>query len=174
MVPEPAEIGPDKIKHDEDFRLVSDEIVRQFNVQASTYDSNDTKAGILLGFVLLILSTITLNSGFVQAVAADQTSIWFFVAGLLGMAISFILGCMAYFVGDFHNGIKIGDLLNIYKGSEDWNLEMVISRKLFDSVNDNSKILDRKSALIKWSTVVFGIGFTFIGLSGLLAFGVIK
>ncbi|MGB8310834.1 MAG: hypothetical protein WCE81_03085 [Halobacteriota archaeon] len=78
----------DDTKRDNDFKLISDELKRQFDLRMRFDDSHDAKFGIILGFIMVIIVQIALTTEYTNIVMANPIAFAFF---LIGFAAIFCL-----------------------------------------------------------------------------------
>jgi hypothetical protein len=100
----------DDAKRENDFKLISDELKRQFELLLQGDDSFTVKAGIVLGFIMVIIVQITLTTGYTDLIMARPTAFVFFLIGFLAIICAFALGIFAIYPKDFGYGPKVPKL----------------------------------------------------------------
>ncbi len=161
-------INCENMKTNTNFHVISDEIKRQYDLQIKIDDSHDTKIGIMLGFILVVLAQITLSKEFTDIIVKNNVSLLVFIIGIFGVLYSGYAGIRAYFIRKYNLGPKISELIEQYKNGEKRDYEKVISRKIYDAFVENSIITQNKAKYIKKMFVSFFIGFMIIILSKLI------
>jgi len=157
----------DKMK-DSKFKPIIDEIKRQYDLQMRIDNSHDTKIGIMLGFILIVLAQITLSEAFLNEVTKNQISLIIFTVGLLSILYATYYGIRAYFIEKYNIGPKIFDLVEQYRKGEKRDYNKVISRKIYDAFVENTSISQNKTNRIKKMFVSFFIGFVLITVSKII------
>ena len=158
----------DKMK-DSEFKPIIDEIKRQYDLQMKMDDSHDTKIGIMLGFILIVLAQITLSETFLNEIIKNQISLIIFTVGLLSILCATYFGIRAYFIRKYNVGPKIFDLVEQYRKGEKRDYNKVISRKIYDAFVENTSISQNKANRIKKMFVSFFVGFVLITVSKIIS-----
>lgn len=156
------------MKKDPNFKVISNEIKRQFELQMKIDDSHDTKIGIMLGFIIIVLAQIVLNNPFLNSILLDKYSLIFFSLGIICIIYAGYSGIRAYFIRKYNIGPKISELVKQYKNGENRDYNKVISRKIYDAFVDNSTTTQNKSKYIKKMFISFFVGFVFIVISSII------
>jgi len=156
------------MKDNKDFGIISDEIKRQYESQMKVDDSHDTKIGISLGFIILVLAQITLSNEFTDLILSRQSSMIIFSIGILTLLYSGYSGIRAYFIRKYHLGPRISDLIDQYKNGEERDYDKVVSRGIYDAFIENSIISQNKAKYIKKMFISFFVGFIFIIISKII------
>lgn len=84
-------------KREGDFKLISNELKRQFELLIRGDDSFTVKAGIVLGFIMVIIVQITLTTRSTDLIMARPIAFVFFVVGFLAIICAFALGIFAIY-----------------------------------------------------------------------------
>jgi len=132
-------------------------------------DSHDTKIGIMLGFILIVLAQITLSETFLNEIIKNQISLIIFTVGLLSILCATYFGIRAYFIRKYNVGPKIFDLVEQYRKGEKRDYNKVISRKIYDAFVENTSISQNKANRIKKMFVSFFVGFVLITVSKIIS-----
>ncbi len=155
----------EQTKRKNDFKLISDELKRQFDLKIRVDDSHNIKLSIILGFIMVILVEITLTTEYTNLVVAKPTTTIFFAVGFLAIICAFCIGMIAI------NPVKWGFGPNILKLTEQWNAKKKkdYARKIFSIVwqdyKDAKQIVQNKAEFIQLMLVLFSFGLIFIILS---------
>ncbi len=157
----------DKMR-DDTFKPIIDEIKRQYDLQMRIDNSHDTKIGIMLGFILIVLAQITLSEAFLNEIIKNQISLIIFTIGLLSILYAGYSGIRAYFIRKYNVGPRIYDLVEQYRKGEKRDYNKVISRKIYDAFIENTSISQNKANRIKKMFVSFFIGFVLIIISKII------
>jgi len=140
------------------FNHIADEIKRQYDVVLRLDDSLDTKTGIILGFIFLVIVQITLNVDFIHLVEKGVLHFTIFAVGLSFIVYSVYSGIRAYFIREYGLGPEILDLIAQYENGEKREFVKVISREISDSLSSNMDILQKKAKYAKRMIPTFFIG----------------
>jgi hypothetical protein len=82
-------------KRENDFKLISDELKRQFDLMTRVDDSRNVKLSIILGFIMVVIVQIALTTGYANIVIAKPAALVFFAIGFLAAVCAFCLGFIA-------------------------------------------------------------------------------
>ena len=149
------------MESDPTFRIFSDEIKRQYDLQFKVGESHDSKLGILLGFIIVIITQIIFYKDFTNLIVSSKI----FLYGFSVIYFSGVLGAVTYITRRFPGGPEILGLLKQYERGEKRDFDKVISRKIFDSDQEISEINKIKSMIINIMIFCFFLGILFIMIS---------
>jgi hypothetical protein len=156
------------MKSNKSFNIISDEIKRQYELQMKVDDSHDTKIGIALGFILVVLAQITLSNQFTDLILNNKASMVVFSLGIFGLLYSGYAGIRAYFIRKYHLGPRVSDLIEQYRNGEKRDYDKVIARNIHDAFIENSIISQNKAKYIKKMFILFFVSFIFIIISKII------
>ena len=117
------------------FDLITHEMERQYD---KTWDSNNTlqeKAGILLGFIILVFVQIGLTDIFTSI----NLSLWglhILIIGIISLSVSFVIGVILFDVRQHPIGPELSDLLENYRNDNEINYQHQIYGRIYDSFKD--------------------------------------
>ena len=152
-------------KRENDFRLISDELKRQFELLIQGDDSFTIKAGIVLGFVMVIIVQITLTTGYTDSIMAKPTALILFVIGFLAIICAFALGIFAIYPKDFGYGPKVPKLAQQWLNQKEKKYDEKIFGMVLKAYNKDKRIIHDKAQFVKGMLWIFSIGLIFIILS---------
>jgi hypothetical protein len=149
----------------EHYAHISGEIARQYNVMGADISSMETKCGILLGFIVLVLAQVFLNFNTVKNVTSHTASCFLFVVGVGIIFWSAIFGIKAYMIRGYYGGVDMKEIMDDYRRGKDRNYQQMIDAALFSSTVINGNILKDKVTNIKLMMYAFPIGLATIIIS---------
>jgi hypothetical protein len=152
-------------KRDTDFKLISDELKRQFDLEIRVDDSHNVKSGIILGFIMLTIVQITLTTEYTSLVIAKPIAFVFFLIGFLAIIFSFALGIVAVYPKKYEFGYKMSKLIQAWKDNKEKDYAKNIFGMMFRAYNKDRKIIQNRAELIQLMLGVFSSGLVFIILS---------
>ena len=141
------------------FDYIAAEIRRQHDIVTKIDDSLDTKIGIILGFIFLVLSQIAFRPELLGLAARNFPLFLVFSCSLVIIFIALGMGIKGLsFVRDYDIGPRIADIIDEYKAGQ--NLNQAISRGISNAITfDRERGVD-KARWLKWmvSTFIIGLG----------------
>jgi hypothetical protein len=141
------------------FEYIAAEIRRQHDVVTKIDDSLDTKIGIILGFIFLVLSQIAFRPELLGLAARNFPLFLVFLGSLVVIFLAIIMGIKGLsFVRDYDIGPRIAGIIHEYKVGV--NLNQAISRGISNAITfDKERGVD-KAKWLKWmvSTFIIGLG----------------
>ena len=150
-----------------DFNHIAlDEIQKQRDILLRADDSLDTKIGIILGFMFLVIAQILLNKDFINLVAKDFPHILFivFAADFIFIIISVFLGIKAYSIRIFDIGPDISDIIQKRQGYEVWNLNKAMLDAVGESIPKICSVHKDKARCVNIMLSMFFIGVIVLAL----------
>ena len=111
----------DDIKREGDFKLISDELKRQFDLLMRVDDSHNIKSGILLGFIMVIIVQITLTTEYTNIVTTNPIAFASFIIGFSAIIFSFCSGIVAVYPRPYQFGDRIPKLTQQWKENTEKN-----------------------------------------------------
>lgn len=158
-------IKSDDEKRDKDFKLISDELKRQFDILLRFDDSHDTKSGIILGFIMIVIIQISLTTEYTNLVLTKPIALVFFFFGFAVIFCSFLLGVYGFNLRSYNLGPIIKNLENQWKVKKEKNYTKNIFGAIWKAHESNKPIVDKKAKYVKRMLLTFSIGLVFIVLS---------
>jgi hypothetical protein len=155
----------DDTKRENDFRLIFDELKRQFDLLMRVDDSHNVKAGLILGFIMLIIVQITLTTEYTNLVAAKPIALILFAIGFVAIICSFAFGIAAVYPKTYKFGYKVAQLTRDWKDNKQKDYAKNIFGKMFLDYNKDKQIIQRRAKFIQRMLWVFSFGLVFIILS---------
>lgn len=157
----------EKMKSDEDLSKICDEIRRQFDYVWRGSDSNSSKAGILLGFVVVILIQVALSRLFSDLIPQASPILLILAAGYLSVLASGFFCVSAFKFKKYHVGPEIDDLVKLYRKGEKANYEQRICRRIQDSMKENRELSKAIASDLKAAMYFLMAGMLLIVLSAI-------
>lgn len=154
-----------------EFTPIENEILRQYDQEFRISESHDSKIGIILGFILI---SIGLSSGSISApqVGAIHANLVLNVVGLSLLLLASILGLKAFFIRKYTGGPNIEELIALFREEGlDRDFDMVIAKRLNDSILINKEINQKRVEWIKAMFFTFALAIISIVFSRLLYLG---
>ena len=152
----------------DNFREISEEIKRQYELILSTDTALDTKTGIILGFVILIIVQIITAQSFIASMTKNGISMLLFSFGFSSILLSGFLGFRAYLVRPYEYGPEIPDLITQYRKGEKRDYTQVISGAIYKATRYNFTISEKKATFIKEMFILLIIGLGIMIPAGLI------
>ena len=144
-------------KEIDQFERVASEIRRQHDLVTKTDESLETKLGISLGFIFLVLSQIAFRPEFTGLASKGNPLFFVFVGGLIAIFVSIMMGIKGFFfVTDYATGPRIEYMIDAYENGEDLN--QVISRQITYAITLDIERSAEKASWLKWMLIAFIIG----------------
>jgi len=159
-----------------DFSVIYSELLRKHELNFSAWEVLDTKIGILLGLIVIILLEITVNTDVVSSLTTNGRLLWPFSESLTWDTnlVAFVLFWLAFalFVGATYIGVRayyakrFEDIKTIkeidrFLADSKMTNEMFVERTgrvLYDYVEVNEKRAHQKSDAIKVMIKLFSLG----------------
>lgn len=155
----------DESRRESDFKLISDELKRRFDLLMQVDDSHITKSGIILGFIMVIIVQITLTTEYTSVVMAKPVSSILFLIAFVAMLCAFGLGMVAVYPKQYAYGVDMERM----KGQWEKSIKKDYAKSIFDmaftAYFDDKKIIENKSKFIRAMLWAFSFGLVFILLS---------
>jgi hypothetical protein len=152
-----------------DFEPIKREIYRQYDEISKAVDSLDTKIGIGLGFVFLVISQLVVND---IVRLPDEGNVpsetLLAVLGFAALLLSGLFGLAAFSIRGFGGGPTIPELVEQYLGGEDRNYDMAIARLVYDSHQVNKNHARNKAFWAKSMFIAFLIGMIVVAISSMV------
>ena len=136
-------------------------------------DSNDTKIGIMLGFILVVLAQITISKGFIDLVFSEFLSQITFCLGFLILLYGGYCGLSAYDVKKYSLGPDLTGLIEQFKEGKVRDYSKAISKETYNALTRNARTTQKKVGYMKTMFEAFFIGLILIILSRVLV-GIIR
>jgi len=156
----------DIAKDDDDFKLVYDELKRQYDILLRFDDAHDLKTGVILGFIVVIIVQITLSNGYVNLVTRNSISFLLFLAGCILLSISFASGALAIYLRDYSVGPKIPILYKKWHNREQGEkFNRAMFSRIYKAYKENKNINQKKNTLFQLMFGTFTFAIIFIALS---------
>lgn len=153
-------------KNDNDFKLIYNELKRQYDTLLKFDDSHDLKAGVFLGFIVVIIAQITLSNDYINTVTKSLVSLIPFLIGFISIFLSFIFGLRAIYIREYAIGPNIPILYNQwYEGKQGKKFNRAIFSDIYQSYKRNNIAKEEKITLIRKMFLTFAFGIVFIILS---------
>jgi ABC-type transport system involved in multi-copper enzyme maturation permease subunit len=152
-------------KRENDFKLISDELKRHFDLLMRVDDSHNVKAGIILGFIMLIIVQITLSTEYTNLLSAKPIAFIIFAIGFVAILFSFAFGIAAVYPQTYKFGYKVAQLTQEWKDNKQKDYAKNIFGKMFIDYNNDKRIIQRRAELIRLMLALFSFGLVFIILS---------
>jgi hypothetical protein len=175
LKPKPAKgnngYEPEQETEEYDFRAIAAEIKRQFDLVIKADDALDTKTGILLGFILLIIAQVALNKDFFSLITRSSAELAVFFVGFIFLILAAGAGILAYLTREYAVGVNTKVLFGQFKEGEIRNYDMAISGEMQNSLFQNREKMETKDRYIKTMMVAFPIGLVIIAMLDLSAMG---
>jgi uncharacterized membrane protein (DUF485 family) len=149
-------------KRENDFRLISDELKRQFELVMRVDDSHNVKLSILLGFVMVVLVQLTLTIPLSNIATATPFVSISFLIGFLAIICSFCLGAIAIYPRTYNYGPRIFNLVEQWENKDEKNYTHDIFGTIWDSHAKNSEITENRADFIQLMLWLFLFGLVFI------------
>jgi hypothetical protein len=146
----------------DDFKLISEEISRQYDVIMGNAQAQIDKIGILLGFILLIIVQVSLTNDLTDHPFNTDSGKVLFNVGLFMLAVAAFISMIQFFVRKYPVGVKISKLLDSFEKCEDVNYSVMISSKMNKSINELMIICTRRASYIKVILICFAMGVLLI------------
>ena len=153
------------IKREKDFKLISDELKRQFDLKIRVDDSHNIKLSIILGFIMIVIGQITLTTGYTNLVTAKPVSFIFFAIGFLAIICAFFIGIIAVNPTDFGFGPKIPNLIRQWQNKKEKDYTKNIFGIIWQDYEDATQIIQDRAEYIQLMLGLFSSGLVFIILS---------
>lgn len=151
------EEGSGKLDKKDSFEYIAAEIRRQHDLVTKTDESLETKLGISLGFIFLVLSQIAFRPEFTGLASKGNPLFFVFVGGLIAIFVSIMMGIKGFFfVTDYATGPRIEYMINAYENGEDLN--QAISRQIAYAITLDIERSAEKASWLKWMLIAFIIG----------------
>ena len=165
--------GPheDPKKREQDFERLSEELQRQFELRWQADVVVDTKTGIILGFIMLILVQIALSVGLIGAITSRSVNFItvIFSVGYALIFCSFVVGMMSFWIGEYYVGASAhGTMFPKWWRKEKQFYSMDIFTNIAASYEHNKDVSDKKVGYLRWMLIFFLIGFILILISTIL------
>ncbi|MDD9953394.1 MAG: hypothetical protein OXR66_03595 [Candidatus Woesearchaeota archaeon] len=144
------------------FQAIKEEIVRQYEIGRRTDETHDTKAGIMLGFIMLVLASIIVREDVLRSIFGNRIATVFFSLGVAGILYALYEGFRGYAIREYVAGANLPDLLTQYRKGKKRNYENVIMGAIYNAYKENQKITERKTKAIKRMFASFLSGFLVI------------
>jgi hypothetical protein len=155
----------DDAKRENDFKLISDELKRQFDLKMRVDDSHNVKLSIILGFIMVIIVQITLTTQYINLVTAKPVATVFFGFGFLAIICAFCIGIIAINPADFGFGPNIPKLNKQWKNKKEKDYTKNIFAIIWEDFTDAKKIVQSRGEFIQLMLAIFSFGLVFIILS---------
>jgi|GEM_PF-466626 len=152
------------------FEYIADEIRRQHEVVSKVYESLDTKIGVILAFIFVVLTQLAFRPELTGLAAKNVVLFSFFLFGLGAVIASIVMGMIGlFFIGLYDIGPQIADLVDEYKAGKDLN--QVISKGITNAIEYDIERTDRKGEWLKRMLIALIIGlFTLVALEACYTF----
>jgi hypothetical protein len=158
-------IKSDDEKRINDFKLISDELKRQFDILLRFDDSHDTKSGIIIGFIMLVIIQISLTMDYTNKVIAKPIASAFFLVGFATIFYSFLVGVYGFNLRTYEVGPKIKNLNRQWRAKKEKDYTKNIFGTIWKTYESNKQIIERKAKFVKCMLWLFSGGLIFIVLS---------
>jgi hypothetical protein len=167
------EPGPHELRtsREQDFERLSAELQRQFELQWQADATVDTKSGIILGFIMLILVQIALSLGFIDTITSrSQLITALFLIGYGFIFGSFIVGMISFRLRTYKLGPSVLEKMfpAWWDKEEHYHYAMDIFTLIASSHEHNTDVSGKKVKYIKWMLNLFLVGFVLILTSTIL------
>jgi len=153
-------------QHFADFKLIYDELKRQYDILLRFDDLHDLTTGVILGFIIVVKVQITLSNGYINTVVRNSTSFLLFFIGFVLIFPSFVFGIRAIFLRDCSLGPKIPILYKQwYYGEQGEKFNRAVFSDIYKAYKENKSAKRIKITLVLWMFGTFAFGIIFIILS---------
>jgi hypothetical protein len=160
------EPGPhqDRTAREQDFERLSKELQRQFELLLQFDTSVDTKSGIILGFIMLIIAQIALNLGFIDTITSHALSTTaLFLAGFAFVLLSFAVGMLGFWIHKYELGPDVyHNMFPLWWNKEEKYYSMNIFSKVANAYDKNELIRQKKVKHLRGMLSLFMIGLVLI------------
>jgi hypothetical protein len=153
-----------EIKHP-GFDPIQKEILRQYEQGIRTSESLDSKIGIMLGFIFVIIGIISSISNPISLNQSIPPQGIILIAGMALLLIAAFLGFWAYYMRRFQGGADPDELIEMYRMQPDRDFEMIIARKIDESRIHNRDLNREKAKLTKIMFIIFFLALLMIVIS---------
>jgi hypothetical protein len=148
-------------KEIDQFEYIAAEIKRQHDLVTKIDDSLETKIGITLGFIFLVLSQIAFRSEFINLASKNTLLFVVFLCGLGAIFISILLGIKGFFFVTYYaTGPRIEYMINAYENGDDLN--QVISKGVSDAITLDIARSTEKASWLNRMLIAFIIGLALL------------
>lgn len=154
----------EEIKHS-GFEAIRQEILRQYEQGIRTSESLDSKIGIMLGFIFLIIGIISSIANPISLNQSIPPHVVILIAGMALLLIAAFLGFWAYYMRRFQGGADPDELIETYRTQPNRDFEMIIARKIDDSRIHNLDVNRKKARLTKAMFIIFFLALLMIVIS---------
>jgi len=155
-------IKSDDEKRNNDFKLIVDELKRQYDIALRFDDSHDMKSGVILGFIMVVIVQISLTTEYTNLVLTKPLASLFFTIGFGAIFCSFILGVIGFNLKSYKIGPKIKNLNDQWKAKKEKDYTKNIFGTTWKAHAKNKQIIERKAGFVKAMLIVFSVGLIFI------------
>jgi hypothetical protein len=152
-------------KREDDFKLISDELKRQFDLMIRVDDSHNVKLSIILGFIMVVIVQITLTTSYTNIMTFAPFAFVLFVVGFLAIICSFCLGIVAVYPRAYGFGPRVPKLIEQWKNKEEKEYAESIFGMIWKAYKKDWQIIQDKAEFIQLMLVIFSFGLVFIILS---------
>jgi hypothetical protein len=153
------------VVHHADFEDIRTEIRRQYDLLVQKDESTDTKTGIMLGFIVIVITQLSLNGDFLTSIQESWISKFSFAVGLGFILYAGYAGFTAFFQRKFYRGVAIARLLAQYRDGRIMDYTAAINSALFQAYQKNLLIAESKRKYISRMMLCFLIGSVSIVLT---------
>lgn len=150
------------------------EIERQFNLEMDFDESSDTKIGIFLGFIVVVIVQLALATDLDGVQDQGAASFILFFTGLQWIAISGWKALVAYGPRKYPIGHDLGNLIMHYSQTGEMRSDAIYSQMYISSKIEEAGVLvqrmmERKKRLMKSMQNYFFFGVIVILLSQVIS-----
>jgi len=149
------------------FAPIASEIRRQFDLEMDFDQSSDTKIGIFLGFIVLVIAQVAFNTNLSSANDWGWLQFILYFTGMQWIIISGWKALRAYGPRKYPIGHKLDSLIEYYSQTEKMKTspvysEMYISSKIEQASVQVQEIMEEKKRLIHSMQSYFFFGIVII------------
>jgi hypothetical protein len=163
------EPGPHEYRttREQDFERLSRELQRQFELLLQFDTSIDTKSGIILGFIMLIIAQIALNLAFADTITSHSLgTTMLFTAGYAFILISFAVGMLGFWIHKYDLGPDVyHKMFPLWWNKEEKYYSMNIFSRIAKAYDRNESIRQKKVKYLRSMLGLFVVGLALIVLS---------
>ena len=163
------EIGFTEEEEKANYEIISNEIVRQYANMDNYLTSLDSKSGVLLGFVVLVLAQVFLNLNSVKSVLSYQLSGMLFISGVFLVIVSAFFGIRSFSFRANAEGPELEDLMANFRRGLKRDYRKLIDASIFAATKVNDAIRRDKVFNISLMMYLFATGLVIIVVSLLIA-----
>jgi hypothetical protein len=166
----------DRAKREQDFDRLSKELQRQFELRLQSDAAVDTKTGVILGFLMLIIIQITLSPGIIDTMTSHSlyTTISFYF-GYAFILLAFAAGMYGFWIRKYEVGAEINHksdknpgMFQLWLSKEENHYPMSLFTKIAKAYQYNEEVFENKIKSLRAMLALFVAGFISIFISAIL------